>query len=200
MSTRDQIDRVRVLLARVDEAEKALDAFDNIEIPNRRDVLIRRVDAARDELIDFVAKPEEAYVTPPLATAMKTLRFALPDGKPVVFCPKTPPLATSETVDKIPPCAPLKPVAETSRCRAGCRQGDHPLAACPNFARFGLKLRVQLVRSDGLCYRCLDSGHVANACPSWAVRCGHLTRNGNPRQAAHHVLLHGVVLDDIFRR
>ena len=54
MSTRDQIDRVRVLLARVDEAERALTAFDSVEVPNRRDILIRRVDAARDELANFV--------------------------------------------------------------------------------------------------------------------------------------------------
>ena len=125
MSTRVEIDRVRVLLARVDEAEKALDAFDNVEVPNRRDVLIRRVDAARDELVDFVAKLEEAPSTPPPVTAMKSLRFALPDGQPVVFCPRTPPLATSEAVNRTSPRAPLESVARTSRCRAGCRQGDH---------------------------------------------------------------------------
>ena len=73
MSTRDQIDRVRVLLARVDEAEGALTAFDNVEVPNRRDILIRRVDVARDELVNFVAKPEEAPATPPLVTATKSL-------------------------------------------------------------------------------------------------------------------------------
>ena len=182
-----------MLLARVDEAEKALNAFDTVEVPNRRSTLIRRVDAARDELVDYVAKPEKVPATPPLVTAMKSLRFVLPDGNPVEFCT---PLATSETDDKNPPRAPPKPVDGISRCRAGCKQGDHPLATCPKFSRFGLKLRVQLVRSDGLCYRCLESGHVANACPSWAVRCC----DDRPCQAAHHILLHGVVLDDIFRR
>ena len=190
-----------MLLARVDEAEKALDAFDDVELPTRRGLDSppgrgsRRTGQLRGQARGGACNPP-----PPLVTAMKSLRFALPDGQPVVFCPRTPPLATSETVVRTPSRAPLEPVTKTSRCRAGCRQSDHSLAACPNFARFGLKLRVQLVRSDGLCYRCLDSGHVANGCPRWAVRCGHLTRNCQPCQAAHHVLLHGVVLDDIFRR
>ena len=188
MSTRADIDRVRVLLARVDEVKKALEKFDNVEIPTRRDALIRRVEASRGELVSVVAKPEVKPEIPALVAAMKNLRFALPDAQPIVFCPRTPPLATSE------------PVVRTTRCRAGCRLGNHSLAVSLNFARFGLKLRVQLVRSDGPCYRCLESGHIANACPRWAVQCGHLTRNGEPCQTAHHILLNGVILDEIYRR
>ena len=56
MSTRGNIESVRESLAPVNETEKALERFE-ADIPIRRDALIRRVEAARDEVVNLVAKP-----------------------------------------------------------------------------------------------------------------------------------------------
>ena len=178
---------MRELVQCLDDAERALAKFED-DIPVRRDILIRNVDSAKDAISHAMdRKPTTDARQPALITSLKALRCQLPDGQPVTFTD--------------PPSRPMQPAAPAiTRCRAGCHSAVHSLSACPKFAKFNLQLRTQLVRADGLCYRCLEAGHGGNNCPRWELRCGHVTGFGSPCQRAHHILLHGVVLDEIFRR
>ncbi|KRZ06890.1 hypothetical protein T11_3210 [Trichinella zimbabwensis] len=74
--------------------------------------------------------------------------------------------------------------ASISRSCPFC-QGGHEAAACEKFIRADFSRRMAMVREKGVCFKCLQSGHRAQACRDRrrcaVAGCGR----------AHHELLHG---------
>ena len=46
-----------------------------------------------------------------------------------------------------------------------CKSAKHPLYGCRVFETFPHGKKLQLIRDNGLCIKCLKPGHFANRCP-----------------------------------
>ncbi|XP_054015813.1 uncharacterized protein LOC128896475 [Hylaeus anthracinus] len=62
-----------------------------------------------------------------------------------------------------------------------CNRDNNGVAKCKAFVREGVGRRRFLAQKNGLCYRCLGSGHVGAKCRS---------RNCTIYRGGHHILLH----------
>ena len=49
---------------------------------------------------------------------------------------------------------------------------DHQPELCPKFLDTGVHQRAAELRRLGICYRCLEKGHIASKCPRLAPKCG----------------------------
>jgi len=67
-----------------------------------------------------------------------------------------------------------------------CCKEAHWTSKCKEFANKPVAERAEIARSNGLCFRCLNKGHMKNDCPFSKLRCQ--VEKCNYR---HHTLLHG---------
>jgi len=80
--------------------------------------------------------------------------------------------------------SPVKTEKTHGKCPL-CRE-DHRLGVCKTFTAKDKEERMNIVRTLGVCIRCLNRGHVGRDCES-RMRC-----NVNKCGGRHHALLHGV--------
>lgn len=62
-----------------------------------------------------------------------------------------------------------------------CQRDNHKTAKCAHFARETIERRWFFVKKAGLCFKCLERGHLQTECE--APNCSHCER-------PHHALLH----------
>ena len=67
-----------------------------------------------------------------------------------------------------------------------CCKEAHWTSKCKEFASKPVAERDEIARTNGLCFRCLNKGHMKNDCPNTKLRCQ--VEKCNFR---HHTLLHG---------
>ena len=88
-----------------------------------------------------------------------------------------------------------RPSFQTGRIPGGrcyfCTR-DHQPELCPKFLDMGVHQRMEQSRKLGLCFKCLEQGHIAWQCPRPAPKCGECGKN-------HMTALHFPANDDITR-
>ena len=98
----------------------------------------------------------------------------------------------SLTVERKTPSKRVTLTTATDRVTCVCCDGPHHLVACSVFNNWPVNSRAQFVADRGLCFVCLQHGHLIRTC-RWARPCG---KDGCSMR--HHELLHGS--DRIVRR
>ena len=63
---------------------------------------------------------------------------------------------------------------------AVCQMSNHTIESCFKFGKLSLEERIEFIKSNKLCFRCLQSGHFATDC---VARCSKCDRR-------HHELIH----------
>ena len=78
-----------------------------------------------------------------------------------------------------------------------CRKGDHVVAACVAFRTVEPRVKRALVRSNDLCFICMETGHVARDCVSGG-KCGEC--EGPHHSSLHSLLARSEVVDSAGRQ